>query len=628
MDLIWSIPRRASWLHTAPTLCPMIHEAIALGALWAASASITDPAAIDARISAIALTHPDSTRVEHLATSAGGRPVRLVTISTASNIGKRVPTLLLVAGSDARHQTGIEVAMSIAERIAAAPPDWLASASIAVLPCLNPDGLSRESPRSDFGRLPLPTDADDDGRLSEDGGDDLDGDGMILTMRVKSPAPSTGLSATMCIDPDFPQLMRAPDTARSEHPLYAVLIEGIDNDGDGRFNEDGIAGANGGGLDLDQQWPAHWPEFQDGAGQRPLQTDETLSLARWCLANPQLACVVVYGRHDTIVSIPEAGKMDPSGRVPLGIESDDKALYEAVSGRFKDITGINEAPKADTAGSLVAWAYTNLGVPAFAGPVWVRPDLVNEARRGGVKPAAPADPLTPGAEPGAKPEVTSQPKPDAASQAASEAPAGAKAPPEAKSAESKWLRYFEDANAQPGFVDWKPWKHPQLGDVEIGGFIPGAWVNAPAKELPRLIEQQAAFLGEVASRFAAIESRTWVTRLGPGVWRIELRLTNRGKMPTRLAIGAKTRTRLPTIAALEVEAATILAGRKIVRAESIAADGGTFDTSWTVQAQDGAALKVRLTDPMMEPVELVVELKPGSVRGDGPAVDSRSEEKP
>ncbi|MCX5688280.1 MAG: M14 family zinc carboxypeptidase [Planctomycetota bacterium] len=577
----------------------MIYPALVVGAICASSTAAIDPtsiapAAIDARLSAVATAHGNSTRLETLATSAGGHPIRIITIGDPATIGKRLPTLLLVAGSDARHQTGIEVALRVAERFAASPPPWLAHASISILPCLNPDGLARSGPAADFGRLVIPTDADGDGRQIEDGGDDLDGDGMILAMRIKSPAPSTGLNATLCTDPDFPQLMRAPDPAKGELPVYAVLIEGLDNDGDGRFNEDGIAGSSGGGLDLDQQWPSFWPEFRDGSGRRPLQTDETLALAAWCQAHPQIASVVVFGRHETLVSIPEAGKMDPSGQVPIGIEGDDKPVYESISSKFKEITGINESPGSDTAGSLISWAYTNLGVPAFATPVWVRPDLVKEERRGITKPAGP----DPSSTPDAKAPLT---------EAAPPTPP-AKPRPEAKSDESKWLRYYEETKDQQGFVDWKPWKHPQLGEVEIGGFVPGARMNAPAKELPRLVEQQSEFLGDLASRFAVIEPRTWATRLGPGLWKIELRLTNTGKLPTRLAIGAKSRAKLPTIATLDVEPAKLMSGRKIVRAESIAANGGVFDASWTVRADDGTSLKMQLTDPMMEPMELVVPL--------------------
>jgi hypothetical protein len=572
----------------------MIYAALLVGALGASSIADVDPASIDARLAAVVSAHSASTRLETLATSAGGRPIQVITIGDPATLGKRVPTLLLVAGSDARHQTGIEVALAIAERLAASPPAWLARASISILPCLNPDGLARSGPAADFGRLVLASDADGDGRMSEDGGDDLDGDRRVLMMRVKSPAPSTGLVATLCADSDFPQLMRAPDSAKAERPVYAVLIEGIDNDGDGRFNEDGVAGSGGGGLDLDQQWPGFWPEFRDGAGQRPLQTDETLALAKWCQAHPQIASVVVFGRHDTLVSVPEAGKMDPSGQVPLGIEGDDKAMYEAISARFKEITGINESTNADSAGSFLSWAYTNLGVPAFGTPVWVRPDLVKEEKRGGVKPSAPAaapepDPATP------KPEATPAVAPR----------------PEAKSDESKWLRYFEEHKDLPGFVDWKPWKHPQLGEVEIGGFVPGARMNAPQGALTRLIDQQLEFLGELASRFAVIEPRTWVTRLGPGLWRIDLRLANTGRMATRAAIGAKSRAKLPTIMTLDIEPSRLVAGRKIVRAEAIAPDGGIFDTSWTVRADDGTSLKVRITDPMMEPVELSIPLTVG-----------------
>ena len=320
--------------------------------------------------------------------------------------------------------------------------------------------------------------------------------------------------------------------------------------------------------------------------------------------------------------------MDVSGQVPLGIEADDKAVYEAISAKFKEVTGITESPGADSSGSFLRWSYTNLGVLALGTPAWVRPDLVKEEKRGGpaaatgqsdvnaaggAKPVA-SEPAVPDAEPkdAGKATLPGQPADKPAEKPAEKVAVKAESRPEPKSDESKWFRHFEDRPSVVAFVPWKAWNHPQLGEVEIGGFVPNVRINAPGEALPRLIEQQTQFIGELAASFPRLESRAWATSLAPGLWRIDLQLTNTGRLPTRMAIGAKSRAKLPTLVTIDVEAAQLVSGTKVVRAEAIGASGGSFVTSWTVRSGTRSVVKVSVTDPMIETVDLSVELASGA----------------
>ena len=554
-----------------------------LASLAVASALLTTGGGTwDERIHALASAR-EGVVVETIGASTQETLIRVVRAGPPkADAGAVRPMLLVVAGADAGTATGVEVALGLAESLAAHPPAWLDSLEVAIVPCLNPDAFASRRPLMDGGRLPQPTDADRDGRLDEDGGDDLDGDGMVLSMRVRAPAPATRLKATWCDDPDWPGLMRTPDAAKGEAATWALLIEGRDDDGDGRFNEDGRGGEAGGGIDLDRQWPASWPEFEDGAGSRPLQTSETRSLATWCLAQERLVGVLVFGRHDTLTAIPEPGKMEVSGNVPQGIAEPDKWIWELLGARFKDVSGITESPRADLRGSFVLWASSHLGLLSMGTPIWVRPDLVKPERRG-------------------ESVATEQPSGEATARADTPAEGASQEPkgPEAKTDEAKWLRYFGERAAKgdaPGFVAWKPFEHPQLGTVEIGGFVPGARATAPASELPRLIAQQIAFIGECASLLPRLSEKAWATRLAPGLWRIDARLVNEGRLPTRTSMGAKAKWRSPTLMTLEVEASTLLSGRRVHRVETIG-PGGVADASWTVRAADGGTLKVSVSDP-------------------------------
>ena len=140
-----------------------------------------------------------------------------------------------------------------------------------------------------------PSDNDGDGLLDEDPPEDLNGDGIILQVRYR-PRPGTDDRATMVLDEKDPT---GPDHAagprRVKRPSGCVTSEGIDNDGDGRVNEDGI-----GGLDLHRNYAENWRPMpgreatgrgytQGGAGEFPLSEIETRSVVVWLLENPNIS---------------------------------------------------------------------------------------------------------------------------------------------------------------------------------------------------------------------------------------------------------------------------------------------------------------------------------------------------
>ncbi|MEZ6234686.1 MAG: M14 family zinc carboxypeptidase [Phycisphaerales bacterium] len=325
-----------------------------------------------------------STRRDSIGSSASGQPITVLTLGEArvDRLGRTMderPAILIVAGLQGHHRVGVDVAQGVAERIAAEHADLLTTRTVYIIPNANPDGAAWLTGvgglRVESGRVPASRDADGDGRVDEDGPDDLNGDGLITQMRVRLPDARWGLTANLVPDPDEPRLMRAAKPIEGESGQWAVLTEGIDNDGDGRFNEDG-GGALTGGIDLGMNFPTHYPEHQDGAGRYPLESAEALALVRWMQAHSNIQAVIVYDPHDNLVTVPAAGQFGPEGRVPRGVEEGDRAYYQHISDAFKEITRMTGAPTGSTAGSFASWAYADFGVPTFSTPVWVRPDQV------------------------------------------------------------------------------------------------------------------------------------------------------------------------------------------------------------------------------------------------------------
>ena len=168
--------------------------------------------------------------------------------------------------------------------------------TIYARPMNNPDGSSLYHLTAQTLRSTVrPNDTDGDGLLDEDAGEDLDGDGFIRQMRR---FVSKGKGNTIK-DPKDPK-GRAMRRVRDDEGDYEVHSEGVDSDGDGRYNEDGI-----GGLDLHRNYPENWRpmreetgrgQTQGGAGEYPLSEPETRAVFLFLMTHPNVA-IVQLPRH-------------------------------------------------------------------------------------------------------------------------------------------------------------------------------------------------------------------------------------------------------------------------------------------------------------------------------------------
>jgi hypothetical protein len=126
--------------------------------------------------------------------------------------------------------------------------------------------------------------------------------------------------------------------------------------------------------------------------------------------------------------------------------------------------------------------------------------------------------------------------------------------------------------------------------VEIGGFVPGFKLNPPADELPALIDQQTAFIAQLLSKLPRIVTdEPIVEDLGGGLWRITMRVSNSGYLPTRPAIALKARRLPPLRVQLDLPEDRVLAGERLTRIPSLAGAGGSRTIQWTVRGDSGGA---------------------------------------
>jgi cell division septation protein DedD len=308
--------------------------------------------------------------------SREGRDLVAVRLGTSSTTAK--PAILITAGLDGLHLAGSEVALRVASTLLSDETlskraDLFERVTIWIVPCANPDALEATLHGSMPQRGTLrPVDDDRDGAVDEDGPRDIDGDGMVLEMRVKNPAPP--YVATLIADPSDARLLKAPETGVAakgfEAPVYVVLPEGDDVDGDGRIAEDGR-----GEVDLNRNFPHRYPELTKDAGPNAVSEPESKALADFVLAHPEIVAAITYGRHDSLVKVPEGRDNDATGRTPLVYTAGDIELYQAIGKLYRDTTGQARAGNADNEGNFWLWLADHRGILSVASTVWGRPDL-------------------------------------------------------------------------------------------------------------------------------------------------------------------------------------------------------------------------------------------------------------
>jgi hypothetical protein len=117
-------------------------------------------------------------------------------------------------------------------------------------------------------------DDDEDGKINEDGPDDIDGDGFITSFRYKDP------KGNYIMDDEDPRLMiRLRGDQESDKEKYSVIREDKDNDGDGKRGED-----SEGGIDLNRNYPEGWwtdKGFAGGTGDYPTSAPEIHAIAEF-----------------------------------------------------------------------------------------------------------------------------------------------------------------------------------------------------------------------------------------------------------------------------------------------------------------------------------------------------------
>ena len=576
------------------------------------------PSELRTSISTIADTN-ESVSVNTIGTSRNKQAIQVVTIVKGAQPQEDRPAILIVAGIDGDHLLGSEVAVDIIQELLGRDDETteslLQTNTFYIIPQVNPDAAEYyfSSIKNARRRNLRPFDNDRDGLVDEDGGDDLNGDGYITMMRVPDLE-----KASKVVDPENPRLNKKPDPLESESASFIVYTEGIDNDGDGKFNEDSV-----GGVDLNKNFMHGYKYHSDGAGPWQLSEPESKALADFVLGHQDIAAIVVYGQHDTLSNpLKESGK-DNAG-APKTIDKADEKFYEKLSKTFVKLTEITEVEQPSWDGSFVAWAYAQYGVPAFSTPLWGRPaiekdsDSKEEIEKKEVVEEKNAltdsgvgdisqetlDELLQAAESAGFPvteEMMADITPELIEQYAKMSGVHIKRVSKEtngksdKKGDGAWLAYSDEVRGGEGFIEWTPFDHPQLGQVEIGGWVPYFKTLPPTSEIDSITTKQVDFLVELASRLPDVSLETPIVKeLGNGLWEIKVSVVNNGWLPSGTAMAKKNKRARPFIVRLDVPNNSIVSGQKVHRIWAL--DGGGTRTwhRWIVQGKPMSNVSITL----------------------------------
>lgn len=349
-----------------------------------------------------------------------------------------------------------------------------------------------------------PTDNDNDGLVDEDPYDDLDGDGSITGMWKQVPMGSGRWRR----DVDDPRIFTRVEPDQEGDWEY-LGAEGLDNDGDGRINEDGPFGD-----DMNRNWASDWqPEYiQRGAGPWPLSAPEVRTITEFIAAHPNIAAGQSYHNSGGMI-LRGPGTSYRDGMYPRS----DSQVYDELARTgdlmlpyYRDMVIYRDLYNVH--GGFVNYLAEGLGVFSFTNEMWASGMMYQKDIR--------------------------------------------------VDDEKQWLWRDRMMFGQT-FKDYTEYDHPDHGKVLIGG--PNKWSsrNTPTFMLEEECHRNFAFTAFHADQMPLLSfKRTEVEQLAGNLWQLTVEVANEKIIPTRSALAQARGIGAHDILTTSVDAGSVVtAGR-------------------------------------------------------------------
>ena len=540
-------------------------------------------------LKAVAKAHPDITKLLEIGKSTMGRSIYVLVVSnrkTGTTIDAHVklrnmrkegvknvtpmepyqgkPGHWICGATHGNEFTGTEVCLYTIDKLVSgygSDPEIteiIDKKTFYICPIVNPDGVYNSVEKGMPQRYSsMRKDDDNDGKINEDGPDDLDGDGRILQFRYKDPR------GNYIIDDQDPRLMiRLRRGQKTDSQRYSVIAEDRDNDGDGRRGEDSESG-----IDLNRNFPEGWwrtDGFAGGRGDYPTSAPETHAIAEFLTNHTNILMAQNYhtsggftyrpmgtaphpNLHPKDVAVldfvmgkkyleiigeevPEAWhNPDELDKYKEAIKKTSKNKYAIMRGyelpRGWRVSYNEERDERYSYGMATDWMYMQHGIYAITTELW------NPAN-----------------------DIPDFPKFEGNRDYAQ--------------IQREALKYQDEKYGGRLYIDWKSFKHPELGEGEIGGWLPNyrnnAWPGDPLRKvcedhwqftlfraglMPQVVisdvKAEVLFTANSAKEAKALHSGDQITiQKGQSIGKFKVikitaQVKNEGKLATHVARGAR-----------------------------------------------------------------------------------------
>lgn len=499
------------------------------------------------RLEALARSYPKYAKLQSLVKTAGGRDVWQLTLGSGKVDEK--PAIVVVGGVEGSHLLGTEIAIGFAETIlnnssSDSVKSLLEKTTFYIFPNMSPDAMEQFFQPVKYERQgnATATDEDRDGQTNEDGYDDLNGDGRITWMRVESPV------GEYKIHPDDPRILVKADLSKGERGQYLVFPEGMDNDKDGQFNEDGE-----GGVYFNRNFTYKHPSFTPGAGEIPVSELETRALADYLFERYNVHAVLSFGANNNLSTPVSFNPQGVAQTIITGWYEADAKVNSMVSDLYNKTTGYKDPPKGgQTGGDFYAWGYYHFGRYSFSTPGWWVPKTKADSARN--EKAFTLE------DPGAN-----------------------------------FLRWAGQQGLTDVFAEWKTIQHPDFPGqkVEVGGLAPFSMATPPYKLVPDIVKKNSSFIVKLASLQPELDVVNLKTeKIGNGLTRITVDVINKGAMASHSKIGERSYwVKRVNVKFNTAKNQTIISGKKSQLLNAL--EGNSAQTlSWLVKGTGKSSVEV------------------------------------
>ena len=277
----------------------------------------------------------------------------------------------------------------------------------------------------------------------------------------------------------------------------------------------------------------------------------------------------------------------PSRTAPTSILPADTEYFRLVGAKYAEMTGIRQAALlVKPEGAFFQYGYYQFGVPSFSTPGWGIPETPRGPGQGMMMAGGPGGGQGAPAQAGGRQAAAFQGgRAGMASMAGMDAGGG-----ETPQAVDKAILQWMEKDKIDGFVAWTKFKHPDLGDVEIGGFKPYAATNPPPAKIAEAGKAHAEFALYLTSLFPKVRVESFeAIAHGGGIYRLKAAVANFGFWPTATSQGLQAQAVKPTLVQLQVAPETILSGspKTTFIRQALNGSGGRTAFEWLIKAKPG-----------------------------------------